>query len=67
MPVLNSRRSPASNGPNLPISADQIIQVLGRERLQKLVQHAGMTEEQVANGLADILPGVDRLTPNGTL
>ena len=57
-----------SNGPNLPISADQIIRVLGRERLQKLAQHAGMTQEQVANGLADILPDmVDRLTPNGTL
>jgi len=57
-----------STGQNLPISADQIMQVLGRERLQNLAQHAGMTQEQVANGLADVLPDmVDRLTPKGTL
>lgn len=57
-----------STGQNLPISADQIMQVLGGAKLQDLAQQVGMTQEQAANGLADVLPEiVNQLTPSGTI
>jgi uncharacterized protein YidB (DUF937 family) len=57
-----------STGQSLPISADQIMQVLGGARLESLAQQVGITQEQAANGLADVLPEViNQLTPSGTL
>ena len=57
-----------STGQNLPISADQIMQVLGGAKLQDLAQQVGITQEQAANGLADVLPEiVNQLTPSGNI
>jgi uncharacterized protein YidB (DUF937 family) len=57
-------------GQNLPVSADQIIQVLGGQggQLQQLAQQFGLTHDQAASGLAQHLPSViDQLTPNGSI
>jgi uncharacterized protein YidB (DUF937 family) len=56
------------SGQNLPISADQIMSVLGPALLQKLAQASGNTPEQEAAVVSEALPQlVDRLTPDGQL
>ncbi len=53
-------------GQNLPISADQIQQVLGSEQIQAFAQKAGISTEAAGPQLAELLPGiVDKLTPGG--
>jgi uncharacterized protein YidB (DUF937 family) len=57
-----------STGQNLPVSAQQIQQVLGNQRLQELAAQHGINVEQVSSHLAQILPViVDKLTPNGAV
>lgn len=52
-------------GHNLPISVDQIKAVLGGH-LDQLAQQTGQSPQDVAGGLAQILPGlIDHITPNG--
>lgn len=54
------------NGQNLPISVDQIKNVLGSGQLGQIASQLGMDEQQAAGGLADLLPQVvDKLTPGG--
>lgn len=55
-------------GENLPISAEQILSVVGGERLSHIASQLGMSQEQVAAGLAQILPKViDMLSQGGKL
>lgn len=55
-------------GQNLPVSADQIMQVLGSDSLKQMAGHAGMDQNQLAGGLAGLLPQViDHLTPGGQM
>lgn len=55
-------------GGNLPISADQIRQVLGGGPLEQVAQQAGLDHGQAAEGLAQLLPqAVDHLTPGGQM
>lgn len=59
-----------STGQNMPISAEQIMQVLGGQggQLSQLTQQFGLSNAQAAGGLADLLPSVvDHLTPNGAI
>lgn len=59
-----------STGQNLPINAEQIMQVLGGQggQLQQLAQQFNLSSEQAAGGLADLLPSVvDHLTPSGAV
>lgn len=54
-------------GQNQPVSADQLTEVLGADRLSELAAKVGMDPDQVAGQLSDVLPGlVDHLTPHGT-
>lgn len=56
------------NGQNLPVSAAQIVQVLGDGRINQLAATLGMDPQQVGQQLAQHLPGlVDHLSPNGQL
>ena len=56
------------NGQNMPITAEQIQQVIGSERLQLLAQKFGLSPETISSGLAEMLPlMIDKLTPNGQL
>jgi len=53
-------------GQNLPISADQIQQVLGNEQIQAFAQKMGISTSEAGSNLAEFLPGVvDKLTPDG--
>jgi uncharacterized protein YidB (DUF937 family) len=55
-------------GENKPISADQILQVLGPERIQQIAQKVGMSQEELSQHLSMYLPQIiDKLTPNGKL
>ncbi len=54
------------NGQNLPVTADQITNVLGSERIQELAQKVGIPPEEASQAIAAVLPGlIDRLTPGG--
>ncbi len=53
-------------GQNMPISADQLSSLLGGGQISQLAQQAGLSEQDTASQLADILPGlIDKLTPSG--
>lgn len=55
-------------GANLPVSADQLKQVLGGERLSQIASQLGIPAQDVASKLAEVLPTlVDKATPGGTL
>ena len=54
------------NGPNQPISADQVHQVFGSGMLSQLAAKAGMNPQDLAQKLSQVLPGaIDKLTPDG--
>ncbi|WP_199052195.1 YidB family protein [Aquitalea sp. ASV15] len=53
-------------GGNLPVSAEQIQQVLGNEQVAALAGKFGLDPQQLSQALADYLPqAVDKLTPDG--
>jgi uncharacterized protein YidB (DUF937 family) len=55
-------------GKNLPVSADQIMSVLGQGRVAELAKQAGVGSQDIAGGLAQMLPQIiDKLTPDGKL
>jgi uncharacterized protein YidB (DUF937 family) len=55
-------------GANLPVSADQLRQVLGGERLSQIASRLGIPAQDAASRLAEVLPTlVDKATPGGTL
>jgi uncharacterized protein YidB (DUF937 family) len=57
-----------STGQNLPISADQLSQVLGSDVIGQLARSAGMDQGAAAGALSQLLPQlIDGLTPNGQL
>jgi len=57
-----------STGANLPVSAQQLEQVLGAGRIAELANGAGLTPAAAGSKLAELLPMiVDKLTPNGVI
>ena len=55
-------------GQNLPITAQQLQQVLGSGTLQQMAAKAGLDQGQLAQELSQLLPHVvDHLTPGGTI
>jgi len=58
-------------GENQSVSAEQIQSALGNDNgglLARLAQQAGMSNDDAASGLSQILPGlVDKLTPDGQI
>jgi uncharacterized protein YidB (DUF937 family) len=56
------------NGENLPISPEQIQQVLGSGQVQQIAEKLGVSSGEASSGLAEMLPRiVDKLTPEGSL
>jgi uncharacterized protein YidB (DUF937 family) len=56
------------NGQNLPISGDQVQQVLGSGTVAELAQKAGIGASDASSLLAGLLPQViDKLSPGGSL
>ncbi len=57
-----------STGKNLPVSGDQIQNLLGKDQILQIAKKLGSSGGEVSNGLASLLPEIiDRLTPKGTL
>lgn len=55
-----------STGQNLPISQDQLQNVLHSEALQNAAAKAGLDPSQLTGMMSQLLPNlVDKLTPNG--
>ena len=57
-----------STGPNPPMSASQVSQVLSPDTLGQFANKAGVPASQAGSLLAGLLPeAIDFLTPNGSL
>jgi uncharacterized protein YidB (DUF937 family) len=55
-------------GKNLPITADQLQQVLGSGSIGQIAQQLGLSHGDAGNGLAQALPQIiDKLTPTGQI
>jgi uncharacterized protein YidB (DUF937 family) len=55
------------NGTNPPITADQVVQAVGQDKITEIASRVGLSEPQVVEGISKLLPlMVDHLTPNGT-
>jgi len=61
-------RSWVGTGPNQPISAEQLHQVLGSDLVQQLAAKTGLSVPELTQKLAHVLPqAVDRMTPDGVV
>ena len=55
-------------GANLPISPEQVQQVLGADLIQQIAAKTGMPVAELTQKLAQILPQeIDRMTPGGVI
>ena len=55
-------------GQNLPISPEQLQEVLGQGKLAQIAQSIGLQPEQVSAQLSQLLPHVvDKVTPDGKI
>ncbi len=53
-------------GENLPVSGDQLTQILGSGKISEIASQLGMSQGDAAGGLAKILPElINHVTPNG--
>jgi uncharacterized protein YidB (DUF937 family) len=61
-------RSWVGTGPNQPISPDQVHQVLGPDLMRQLSEKSGLSLQELAQKLSQVLPqAVDKLTPGGAI
>jgi uncharacterized protein YidB (DUF937 family) len=64
----DTMKSWISQGPNLPITADQIHQALGSDMVKNLAAKMGLPADKIAELLAQHLPqAIDKVTPDGKL
>lgn len=55
-------------GPNQPITADQLHQVLGSATVQQMAAKFGINPQDLLQKLSQVLPqAVDRMTPGGVV
>lgn len=55
-------------GQNMPVSGDQLQQVLGSDRIGSIAQQLGISPNAASGQLAELLPQViDKLTPQGSV
>ncbi len=56
------------NGPNQPVSPDQLQSVFGQDRVQSMASQAGMQPQDFLSQLSQHLPkAVDGMTPGGAV
>ncbi len=61
-------KSWVGSGPNQPISAEDLHKALGPDLLQQLAQKSGLSVQDLAQKLSQVLPqAVDKMTPDGTI
>jgi uncharacterized protein YidB (DUF937 family) len=57
-----------SEGANAPVSPAQVHQAFGEQTMSEFAARAGMTPEELAEKLSQVLPhAVDTLTPDGVV
>ncbi len=57
-----------STGPNPPVSASQLTDVLGADTIKQFAAKAGLSPAEASSSLASMLPAVvDHLTPGGEI
>jgi uncharacterized protein YidB (DUF937 family) len=57
-----------ANGPNKPISSNDLAKALGSDQIQTLMSHSGLSQEDLLASLSQHLPEVvNQLTPDGRL
>ena len=55
-------------GPNEPLSASEVEEVISEEELDRLAEQVGASREETASAIADVLPQlVDKVSPDGQL
>lgn len=55
-----------STGDNREIGADDVRQALGDDEVARVAEEAGVSKDEAAGGLAQLLPQlIDKLTPDG--
>jgi uncharacterized protein YidB (DUF937 family) len=55
-----------SRGANKPITPDAMSQIFGRDGLEQISRQAGISQDDAARGLSQLLPEVvDHMTPDG--
>ena len=53
-------------GANKTITSDDLGKVLGSDQIKTLMEHSGLSRDDLLSGLSQYLPAaVDHLTPNG--
>jgi uncharacterized protein YidB (DUF937 family) len=61
-------KSWVGTGPNQPISPADVHKALGPELLQQLSAKSGLSVQDLAQKLSQVLPqAVDKMTPDGTI
>jgi uncharacterized protein YidB (DUF937 family) len=61
-------KSWVGTGPNQSISPEQVHQALGPDLLQQLSAKSGLSVQDLAQRLSQVLPqAVDKMTPDGTV
>jgi len=61
-------KSWVGTGPNQPISPEDVHKALGPELLQQLAAKSGLSVQDLAQKLSQVLPqAVDKMTPDGAL
>ena len=64
-PTVNSW---VQQGPNQPVAPEHVQKTFGDQTLTELAAKAGMSPQELAEKLAQVLPHtVDAMTPNGTV
>ena len=57
-----------ADGENQPVSAQEIEGVLGDGHLQQISEESGLPDDETAQRLSEMLPGlIDKATPNGKM
>jgi uncharacterized protein YidB (DUF937 family) len=55
-------------GPNQPVSADQLLHVLGSDNVGQFAAKLNVSPQELLNKLSELLPEhVDKMTPDGVI
>ncbi|MEO6022804.1 MAG: YidB family protein, partial [Burkholderiales bacterium] len=66
--LADQAQSWVSTGQNMPVSGEQMHNVLGADMIQKIAAKLGIDPSQASEGMAHLLPNlIDKLTPNGAV
>ncbi len=61
-------KSWTGDGPNQPLTGDEVEKALGKDTIDEMAKSAGGTPDSMKSGLAGMLPDlVDKLSPGGTI